>query len=121
MCGPTAQLLRCYGDMIFAESTEISHGYDEPSAAQAAENNRMNKPRTSVEWSFTITDQRCQTLRNKYDMKLFSGPPLGEKVVCCTLLSNFYTCLVGNQLNTYFGSTPPSLEMYLAGHVIPAE
>lgn len=52
-------------------------------------------------------------------MKMFQGPPLGPRVFCAAFLSNCYTCLVGNQINTYFGSSPPDLETYLAGGTSP--
>jgi len=111
--------LRCYGDLIFAESPQISRGYKNATAGERVKNGLMNKPRTSVEWSFGETDQRFARIAHKSSMKLFQGPSIGAKVINLTILSNCYTCLQGSLTNTFFGSIPPSLEVYLSGGVEP--
>ena len=81
----------------------------------------MNRPRTEVEHVFGKMAAICQILTNKRALKLLKGPPLGPLFMCSAFFTNCHTCLEAGQTNIFFGSSPPSLEMYLAGGVEPQD
>ena len=114
-----APYARVGGDLIFAANSEVSRGILLANAAQQRENAKVNGPRTSVEWVFTIMETLGQNILNKRAMKVFQGPPLGPMFHCLAFFYNCHCCLEGNQINTYYGSSSPSLEQYLRGGVTP--
>jgi len=114
-----APYARVTGDLIFGANSEVSRGVKDGTPAEKRENAKINAPRTSVEWVFTIMGTLGQITSNKRVMKVFQGPPLGPLFHCLAFFYNCHCCLEGNQINTYFGSSSPTLEHYLSGGVTP--
>ena len=119
------RMLRCYGDLIYAESPEISRGYRKCEArttaqrlAQKAANRLLNSPRTAVEHGFAKIQQRCPRIGDKASLTPM-GRENSELAANAMFIANCHTCLRGCQ-NAYFASLPPTLEDYISGRVEPA-
>lgn len=82
------------------------------SPAEKRFNAKMSKARIAVEWGFLKTVQKFAYLDNHKQMKLW-GTPISHYYEAATLLTNFHSCLYGNQTAKYFGVEPPSLDEYL--------
>jgi len=120
------RMLRCYGDLIYAETLEISRGYRKDEAhtdaqrlAQKAANHLLNGPRTVVEHGFAKIEQRCPRILQKSSLKPMGGKRIQSLLANAMFISNCHTCLRGSQVNAYFASSPPTLEAYVNGGVEP--
>ena len=121
------RLLKVYGDLIYAESQEISRGYRKNAAAtpavadaQKRANGKLNGPRTSVEHGFKKIQRCCKRICVKTSMKVMGSKKLQATLANCMFIANCHTCLRGSQINTYFASSPPTLEEYVVGGTTPA-
>jgi hypothetical protein len=75
-------------------------------------NRDMSTVRISVEWGFNKVVQQWGYLDNFKQLKAYKTPVAGY-YIAATLLTNFHTCLHGNQTATYLNVEPPILEEYL--------
>ena len=121
------RMLRCYGDLIYAESPEISRGYRKDEAhtsaqrlEQKAANRLLNGPRTAVEHGFAKIQQRCPRIGQKSILKPMGRKKIQSLLANAMFIANCHTCLRGCQVNAYFASSPPTLEDYISGRVEPA-
>ena len=73
----------------------------------------VNSPRTSVEWGFNKIQQRCRRIGVKHSLKTFGELKLQSLMANAAFLANCHTCMRGSQTNTYFASSPPTLEDYV--------
>ncbi len=73
----------------------------------------MSSGRIKVEWIFTNLKQYWTTTDLKRKL-MINQAPVGSIYLCCILLSNFRTCIYGNEVSKYFGCVPPSLDEYLS-------
>ena len=76
-------------------------------------NTCMSRARIAVEWCFLKVVQKWGYLDHKKQIKVFGGP-VASYYITASLLTNFHSCLHGNQTSTYFNVPPPSLDAYLA-------
>lgn len=75
-------------------------------------NQAWSRQRISVEWMFG----RIVNLFTKLDAvksHKIHRSEVGLWYLFCTLLTNCYTCMKGNQVSRHFQCTPPTLEEYL--------
>ena len=72
----------------------------------------MSSVRISVEWGYSGVTQQFAFLQHKENLKI-GLQPVAQFYVVATVLANCFSCLYGNQVSTYFESSPPSLDEYL--------
>ena len=73
-----------------------------------------------VEWGFGCIGQKWPFLSAKRNFKILDNPiGAGKVFTVASLLSNAHTCLQGNIVSLYFKVSPPSLESYFGGGVVP--
>lgn len=111
-----------YGDSIFSTNDVMAAGYFQVVMQDFMQeaNGALNQPRTSVEWGFGLMGQYFPYLNQSRSFRLcVPRPKVIQIIETCAILTNMYTCARGgNQINTYFGLSPPSLETYVSGGVI---
>ena len=120
--GRTPKRFRCYGDSIYIPSTSISRRRRMPplSAGHVAQNFRVNKGRTSIEWTFGKIVSLFKFVDFKKNLKLgHSKVGVANYYTAAAFLTNFHTCLEGSQTGLEFGCAPPTLSVYMAGGTAP--
>ena len=113
------QTLYIFGDPAYHGSGATMAPYRKPrggqlTAAQREFNIEMSRRRVSVEHRFGHIQQNW--MRNSFPLTLRVGQtPLAvaSYYLAAVLLSNFMTCLRGNQISEAFQCAPPTLEEYL--------
>ena len=76
-------------------------------------NARASQLRVSVEWSFGKIASLFAFVDFKKNAKI-RLQPVGKYYIVATVLTNCHTCLYESQVNSFFNSSPPSLEDYLS-------
>jgi hypothetical protein len=79
-------------------------------------NNRIKPPQQSIEFSYGKTEGIFQICTQPCSLKLAQIVPYAqEQLRVCHLLSNTYTCLIGNKASSHmkFNCPPPLLDDYL--------
>ena len=113
-----------YGDRIFPNVPPVlcrAHRINILSPPHhVAENQAANKPRTEIEHVFAnLTNKVCPIVKNPNALKVRASP-VTAIFKSAAILTNFVTCLRGNQTVKYFGVLAPSLEGYIGGEVLGA-
>lgn len=81
-------------------------------AEKLHENEDRARARVIVEWMFG--DVKIQWTITEFPRKLKLGQaPVGTLYLLAMLLTNFRSCLYGNQTEKYFNVKPPTLEEYI--------
>ena len=76
-------------------------------------NEKMNAVRTSVEWGFRVVNQAWQAL-SFLPLEKLGLSPLEKRFKVAVFLTNVKTCVErSNQISSFFGCVPPTLEEYL--------
>jgi hypothetical protein len=104
-----------YGDPAYGLSKSIMVGYKGNNLDwQKKEFNRsMRQVRQSVEWNFGRMKTLWAAIAFKMHQKIMLTP-VGKIVGLAMLFTNVHCCVNrGNQISTYFGCDPPTLEEYL--------
>ena len=102
-----------YGDAAYPSLPQMITAYQSPNPMEEQFNKSMSKARESVEYGFGKVVMYWPFCDFKKNLKLHLQP-VGKIYLVCTLLTNCHTCLYGNNVNSLFDSSPPSLEDYLA-------
>ena len=76
-------------------------------------NKAMSEVRVTVEWLFGNIKNYFKFIDFKKEMKLCLSP-IGKVYAVCAFLQNAHTCLYGNQVSTFFGMEPISLQEYFS-------
>ena len=83
-------------------------------AMHQAFNVTMSRVRITVEWGYSRVAALWKHINFKENQKVFKSP-IGAQYMVAVLLTNAVTCIDGgNEISDYFGSTPPTLEHFLA-------
>ena len=82
------------------------------SLGQQAFNRAMSKARTAVEWGFLQVAKQNAYI-DLYSQLKFWKTPVAQYYQAATLLTNFHTCMHGNQTGKYFDVLPPTLHNYI--------
>lgn len=82
---------------------------------QSAFNAGMAGARITVEWVFKEVKMYWSTTDFRRKLRVLQAP-VGSLYLSAILLTNFRTCLYGNQISTYFECSTPSLASYLRCH-----
>ena len=109
------QPLCIYGDPGYQLSVHLQAPYRQAQNNQHMinYNKAMSEVRVTVEWLFGNIKNYFKFIDFKKEMKLCLSPV--EKIyVVCALLQNAHTCLYGNQVSTFFGVEPVSLQEYFS-------
>lgn len=115
--GDAGNILYIYGDPAYHGSQATMGAYRRPprrqlTQAQKEFNRQMSKNRVSVEHGFGHVQKKW--MRNSFHLTLRVGStPVASYYLAAALLSNFMTCLRGNQISEAFQCEPPTLEEYL--------
>ncbi len=114
--GSDGRQLAIYGDAaypvhpwLFAPFPEHGAHFD---AEKANFNKAMSPIHSAVEWGFAkLTTYFAFT--NFYANLKLHLQPIGQYFQVAILLANCHTSLYGSQVASYFGLTPPPLDLYL--------
>ena len=74
----------------------------------------MSSHRIAVEWNFGSVSSNFAFVNYPSNTKVYNCIyllPIGLYYKVTVLMSNCNACLYGNQVNTYFGTQPPQLEV----------
>ncbi|KAJ1394437.1 hypothetical protein B484DRAFT_303473, partial [Ochromonadaceae sp. CCMP2298] len=108
-----------YGDSIFPILSHLrrkhkGHGPVPRTARQMQENEVTKKVRVSIEWNYGITSALWAFCDHRKNNKIQQGGAnISNIYIVCTLLTNMHNCLHPNNTSTFFGLSPPSLEVYM--------
>jgi hypothetical protein len=105
-----------YADEGYALSPRIFVPYADGRvcARHAAFNHRMSQSRITVEWGYHMVLRSWTSLDFKRNLKIFKSP-IGAYYAIAVLLTNIQSCLATyNDITLYAGTSPPSVEEYLA-------
>ena len=119
----TQSLPALYGDDIFVQTAVILRSIPNPDDDVKAKINwRMKSVRQSIELCYGLITNLFKLMGDRKHHKLLrKGDEAKRFGYVCFILFNCYTCFNGNQVNTIFKSTPPSIDEYLPLHenIIP--
>ncbi|KAH9157384.1 hypothetical protein AeRB84_000748, partial [Aphanomyces euteiches] len=104
-----------YGDPAYGVLDWVFSGYKGPNTTslERAFNREMSSVRQSVEWSFGRMKSLWAFITYKDQQKIMLQN-IGKVVSLAMFLTNCDCCYNGgNQISSYFGLTPPSLQEYL--------
>lgn len=72
----------------------------------------MNRKRICVEWTIGLVYNKWASLDMSAHNQMYLNRP-GAKYLLACLLTNFHTCIYGNETTKYFSCQPPTLESYM--------
>lgn len=104
-----------YADFGYPQSWWCFGGFwrAERGSDEALYNERMSSSRISVEWGYgKVLSQWAHIDFSKSSKILLE--PIAQQYINCAFLTNLFTCLYGNQINSYFNMSPMSLTDYLS-------
>ena len=105
-----------YGDPAYAQGAYLMTPYKgrRRSRVQMKFNKNLARRRIAVEWAFGKMQEEWGFFAVKKNQKVFSAP-VSNRYKVAALLTNFHSCLYGNNASRFFGVATPSLESYIAG------
>ena len=109
------QPLCIYGQPAYQLSVHLQARYRQAQNHQDTinYNKAMGEVRVTVEWLFGNIKNYFKFIDFKKETKL-SLSPVGKVYAVCALFQNARTCLYGNQVSTFFGMEPISLQEYFS-------
>jgi hypothetical protein len=123
VASPGSPPVALYADEGYALSQRIYVPYADGriDARHAAFNHSMSQSRITVEWGYHMVLQSWTALDFKRNLKIFKSP-IAAYYAIAVLLTNIQSCLATyNQVTLYAGTSPPSVEAYLATLACNAE
>ncbi|OWY91955.1 hypothetical protein PHMEG_00039230, partial [Phytophthora megakarya] len=105
-----------YGDPAYGVQKFILSGYkgNVSNPFEHAFNKQMSSVRESVEWNFKCLKTLWAFVAYQPQQKIGLSP-VGKFVKVAMLLTNCHNCYSGgNQISSYFGLQPPTLDEYLS-------
>jgi len=113
---------RCLGDGIYHVTTVIVRRFRfaQLTPAQIAVNKALSSEREAVEHGFAKIFNLWKYTDHEMNVCLLkSAIGCGKAFRVAVLLTNFHSCMRGNQVATHFGCSPPSISSYLNGGTAP--
>jgi len=103
-----------YGDPAYGINSHVLSGFkgNQLSERQRRMNSDMSRVRQSVEWNFKIMKCLWAFVSYKNQSKIRLSP-VGKIAALAMFLTNCHCCFYGNQISSFFGLQPPTLESYL--------
>jgi hypothetical protein len=104
-----------YGDQAYGTHEHIIAPYVNPAGNQIQFNSRMKIVREAIEWEFGLILSNWKFLDWRWSQQLFSSP-IGKHYPVAAMLTNMKTCLEGNQISSFFGIDPPTIDEYMRSY-----
>ncbi len=113
--GCNGDQLVLYGDGGYTKSPYLMIPFRGEKTEEQMFNIQMSSVRSSVEWGFSRLCSLWAFCNFYANQKVFLQP-VGKYFLVATILTNCHTSLYGNEISSYFGMDPPSLEEYCGRH-----